>query len=103
MIVSLNFEVIILLGYIYPEWKSKIGKNFVPLILDAFSRQNLDKKTDLQTLELLNHITGVDGKDEIKEDILELCAKKGAIKSLTKSISDNNYDKDYIEKCRPLL
>lgn len=35
MIVGLNFEVIVLLGYVYPEWKSKIGKNFIPLILDA--------------------------------------------------------------------
>lgn len=38
MVVSLNFEVIILLGYIYLEWKSKVGKNFVPLILDAINR-----------------------------------------------------------------
>lgn len=43
MIVSLNFEVIILLGYIYPEWKSKVGKNFVPLILDAISRKLIDE------------------------------------------------------------
>jgi hypothetical protein len=47
MVVALNFEVIILLGYVYPEWKSKVGKNFVPLILDALSKNLLDDKATI--------------------------------------------------------
>lgn len=46
MIVGLNFEIIILLGYVYPEWKSKIGKNFIPLILESLKREHLDLETD---------------------------------------------------------
>ena len=34
-IVKLNFNVIYLIGYLYPEWKVKVGKNFIPLILDS--------------------------------------------------------------------
>lgn len=50
MVVGLNFEVIVLLGYVYPEWKSKIGKNFIPLILDALQREQLDLDTDKQAI-----------------------------------------------------
>ena len=39
MVVGLNFEVLVLLGYAYPEWKSRIGKNFIPLILDALEQE----------------------------------------------------------------
>lgn len=34
-VVELNFEVIILLGYVYPEWTSKVGANFIPQALDV--------------------------------------------------------------------
>ena len=30
-IVELSFNVINLLGYLYPDWKSKVGLNFVPM------------------------------------------------------------------------
>ncbi len=39
-VVKLNMEVIILLGYIYPEWKSKVGKNFIPIILDTLKNED---------------------------------------------------------------
>ena len=29
-VVELNMEVIILLGYVYPDWRGKCGKNFIP-------------------------------------------------------------------------
>lgn len=29
-VVELNMEVIILLGYIYPDWRGHCGKNFTP-------------------------------------------------------------------------
>jgi hypothetical protein len=103
MVVALNFEVIILLGYVYPEWKSKVGKNFVPLILDAISRNLVDEKSSLQSVELLKNICGLDGKDEVKEDIVNLAAKKDAVRILTKAISDKNYSDEYIKNCKPIL
>ncbi len=41
-IVKLNFKVIFLLGYVYPEWKSKVGKNFIPLILESLENEKLN-------------------------------------------------------------
>ena len=29
-VIELNMEVIILLGYIYPDWRGHCGKNFTP-------------------------------------------------------------------------
>lgn len=39
----------------------------------------------------------------MKDDLLALIAKKDGIKIITKSISDNNFDSDYIALCEPLL
>lgn len=103
MVVSLNFQVIILLGYIYPDWKTKIGKNFVPLILDAIQNQKIDDKSREQAIELLKNVCGLDSKDEIKEEIVEQAAKKGAVKILTKAISDNNFNDNYIKHSKPIL
>lgn len=44
-VVALNMEVIILLGYVYPEWYSKTGRNFVPQALDVVCNENFDKDT----------------------------------------------------------
>lgn len=103
MVVSLNFEVIILLGYIYPDWKTKIGKNFVPLILDAIKNHKLDDKSREQAIELLKNVCGLDGKDEVKQDIVDLAAKKGSIQILTQAISDSNFNENYIKQSKPIL
>ena len=29
-VIKLNYEVIILLGYVYPGWGSRVAKNFIP-------------------------------------------------------------------------
>ena len=29
-VIELNMEVIILLGYVYPDWRGWKGKNFIP-------------------------------------------------------------------------
>lgn len=34
-LIDLNLEVIILLGYIYPEWKSKCAQNFIPRAIEV--------------------------------------------------------------------
>lgn len=44
-LVNLNFEVIILLGYVYPEWAAKTGNNFIPNALDVIGNENFDKET----------------------------------------------------------
>jgi hypothetical protein len=44
-LINLNFEVIILLGYIYPEWMSKVGNNFIPNTLDVIENENFDRET----------------------------------------------------------
>jgi hypothetical protein len=38
-------EVIILLGYVYPEWFSKVGANFIPNALDVCENVNFDIET----------------------------------------------------------
>ena len=102
-VVFINMEVIILLGYIYPEWKTRAGKNFIPQIIESIESDYLSKDCDNKAIELLKHITGCDGKSEPNQENLDAAAKKGAIKAITKSISDNNYDPKYIENCKPLL
>lgn len=103
-VVSLNMEVIILLGYIYPEWKTRAGKNFIPQIIEVIENENLSKDCNVKAIELLKHIIGCDGKsDEPNQENLNAAAQKGAIEAITKSISDNNYDDKYIENCKPLL
>ena len=103
-VCKINFEVIILLGYIYPEWKFRVGKNFVPLILEALDSDTLPEDVDIKSIDLLKHLAGVDGKsDEPNLEIFKAIADKGGIQTITKSISDNNYNEEYIEHCRPLL
>lgn len=51
----------------------------------------------------MNHVCGLDGKDEIKEDIVNLAAKKDAVKILTKTIRENDFNDEYLKKCKPLL
>ena len=103
-VCKINFEVIILLGYIYPEWKFRVGKNFVPLILEALESDTLPEEVDNKSIDLLKHLAGVDGKSvEPNIEIFKAIANKGGIQTITKSISDNNYDEEYIERCRPLL
>jgi len=78
-IIKLNFNVIYLLGYVYPEWKSKVGKNFIPHILESLENTKLKNESDLNAIELLKHLLGCDGKSEPNEDLLKLSAEKNAV------------------------
>ena len=39
-IVKITFEIITLLGYVYPEWKTKVGKNFIPCVVEALNYED---------------------------------------------------------------
>lgn len=103
-VVNLNFEVIILLGYVYPAWKSKVAKNFIPQALDALGQNELSMEADLRSLELLKQLTGTDEKSEnVVTEALEIAIKNGALQKLCKSIADNKFDKRYIVSAKPLM
>jgi hypothetical protein len=103
-VVKLNFEVIILLGYVYPAWKSKVAKNFIPQALDSLMQNDLSMESDLQALELLKQLTGTDEKSEgVLTEALEIAVKNGGLPKLCKSIADNNFDKRYIIAAKPLM
>lgn len=38
-------EVIIYLGYVYPEWGTRAGANFIPTTLDIIENETFDKDT----------------------------------------------------------
>ena len=63
-VLRINFEVIILLGYIYPDWKGKVGSNFIPLVLDVLSKDNYEKETKEKAMELLTFLTGCDKRSD---------------------------------------
>lgn len=103
-VVVLNFEVIMLLGYVYPEWKSRAAKNFIPQILDILGSDTLGLNADLKAIELLRQLTGTDDhSDEPNKEILDFAAQNGAVQKICNSISDNGFDGKYIEACKPLL
>lgn len=103
-VVNLNFEVIILLGYVYPQWKTRVAKNFIPQILSALQADHLGKESDFKSIDLLKQLTGTDDKaDEIDKEALESAANANALEIICKSISDNDYDQNYINHCRPIL
>lgn len=103
-VVSLNFEIIILLGYIYPAWKTKVAKNFIPQALDSLSQDNLTIQSDMKAIELLKQLTGTDEKcEEVNTEALEAAIGHGALQKLCKSITDNKFDKKYIICAKPLM
>ena len=103
-VVVLNFEVIMLLGYVYPEWKSRAGKNFIPQILDVLGSDTLGRNADVKAIELLKQMTGTDDQsDEPNKEALDLAAQNNAIEKICNSIAGNGFDNKYIENCKPLL
>lgn len=52
---------------------------------------------------LLKHVCGLDGKDEVRPDTVELAAKKNSIQILTHAISDANFNENFIKHSKPIL
>lgn len=103
-VVLLNFEVIMLLGYVYPEWKAKVAKNFIPQILNALGSDNLSKEVDLKAIELLKQMIGTNEGDEAgNKDLIDFVNQNDAIEKIMKSISDNKFDAKYIAECKGVL
>ena len=103
-VVALNMEVIILLGYVYPQWKLRVGKNFIPQILDALNNDIFSEETDRKGVELLKHLCGVDDKsEEPNYENVDAALSNDGLNILIKSIADNNYNDDYLQHCQPLL
>jgi hypothetical protein len=61
-------EVIILLGYVYPEWYSKTGRNFVPQALDVVCNENFDKDTQKKALDVIVGATKCDEKSDTPDE-----------------------------------
>ena len=103
-VVTLNFEVIILLGYVYPEWKSRVAKNFIPQILEVLENEDLGKEADLKAIELLKQLIGnSDGSDSGDKELMNYVNQNGAVEKVLKSIADNNFDPEYTEACKDVL
>ena len=103
-VVSISYEVIILLGYIYPKWKSKVAKNFIPLALNSLVNAELPHDTDEKAIDLLSNLLGLDEKSEapIRENA-KLAAQSGGLEKICKAIADNGFDEKFVAKCQPLV
>ena len=53
-LIDLNFEVIILLGYVYPEWKSKCAQNFIPKAIEVLHSEDLGLEPKKKAIEFLS-------------------------------------------------
>jgi hypothetical protein len=103
-VVSLNFEVIILLGYVYPKWRSKVAKNFIPQVLDSLNQDGLSMEADLKATDLLNQFIGIDGPSEdFSLESLEAAVANNALEKICKSVVDNRFEVRYLKKVSPLL
>lgn len=103
-VVSTSFEVIILLGYMYPKWRQKVGKNFIPIALNALCNVELPKGTDSHAIDLLKHIVGLDeSSDKPSIELAKYAAECNGLEKICKSIADNNFDEKYVQKCKPLI
>lgn len=92
-VAKINMEVIILLGYIYPDWKWKTGKNFIPQILDIIDNNDFHIDTHIKALNALNTMTGCDKQSEAKnDDILDFTLEKGAIDKVAGCVSIHNFN-----------
>lgn len=103
-VVGLNFEVIMLLSYMYPEWKSRAAKNFIPQIINIIGSSAFAKDMDHQMIALLKSMTGTDDASEtVNLDTLQVAAENGALDRICLSIAKKNFDPVYVAECRPLL
>ena len=103
-VVALVFEIILLLGYIYPSWRDRVAKEFIPLALNSLINNDFSAETDKKILESLRYLTGTDDKsEEIVIENIEALAQNGGIEALTAVISRHDFGKDFIKESRPLL
>lgn len=103
-VVALVFEVIVLLGYLYPRWRERVAKEFIPLALETLSENDFSAETDNMVLKALKYLTGTDDQsEEVVVENMESLSKNGGVESIAEAIARHDFDKQFIQESRPLL
>lgn len=103
-VVALVFEVIVLLGYLYPRWRDRVAKEFIPLALETLSENDFSEETDQIVLKALKFLTGTDDQSEdIVVENIESMSANGGIEAIAEAIARHDFKKEFIKEARPLL